>query len=172
MWGPHGLVLCDLGREESQASGLNDKSSDMNVCSHRGKITLDGKSLFPSFHYIYLHHRSFDPKVCHVYTVQWGYVVAFQWPSRVWLSATLWTVARQASLSLTLSWSLPRIMPIELVMPSNHLILHHPLLLLPSVFPSIRVFSNELALRIRWPKQWSFSFSISPFNECWGYKDE
>ena len=72
-----------------------------------------------------------------------------------------WTAACQASLSITNSWSLPRLMSIESVMPSNHLILCHPLLLLPSVFPSIRVFSNGLALRIRWPKYWSFSISPS-----------
>ena len=78
---------------------------------------------------------------------------------------TPWTVARQASLSVTNSWSLLRLMSIELVMPSNHRILFHPLLLPPSIFPSIRVFSNELVLLIRWPKYWSFSFSISPSNE-------
>ena len=76
-----------------------------------------------------------------------------------------WTVACQASLSITNSWSLLKLMSIESVMPSNHLILCHPLLLPPSIFPSIRVFSNESALRIRWPKYWSFSFNISPSNE-------
>ena len=85
--------------------------------------------------------------------------------SRVQLFATLWTSARQAPQSITNYWSLPKLMPIESVMPSNCLILCRPLLLLPSVFPSIRVFSNESALRIRWPKYWSFSFSISPSNE-------
>jgi len=80
-------------------------------------------------------------------------------------SVTPWTAAHQASLSITNSWSLPKLMSIESVMPSNHLILCHPLLLLPSIFPSIRVFSNESALCIRWPKYWSFSFSISPSNE-------
>ena len=75
-----------------------------------------------------------------------------------------WTAACQASLFFTISWSLLKLMSI-LVMPSNHLILCHPLLLLPLISPSIRVFSSELALRIRWPKHWSFSFSISPFNE-------
>ena len=73
--------------------------------------------------------------------------------------------ATQASLSITNSWSLPKLMSIELVMPSNHLILCRPLLLLPSIFPSIRVFSNESALHIRWPKYWGFSFSISPSSE-------
>ena len=75
------------------------------------------------------------------------------------------TAARQASLSITNSRSLPKLMSIELVMPSNHLILCHPLLLLPLIFPNIRVFSNESALHIRWPKYWSFSFNISPSNE-------
>ena len=78
---------------------------------------------------------------------------------------TPWTAAHQASLSITSSQSLPKPMSIESVMPSNHLILCHPLLLLPSIFPSIRIFSNELALRIRWPKDWSFIFKISPSNE-------
>ena len=82
--------------------------------------------------------------------------------------ATPWTAARQASLSITNSRSLPKLMPIELVMPSTHLILYRPLLLLPSIFPSIRVFANESALRMRWPKYWSFSFSISPSNEHLG----
>ena len=76
-----------------------------------------------------------------------------------------WTAAHQASLSTITSWSLPKLISIELVLPSNHLILCHPLLLLPSIIPSIRVFSNESALRIRWPKYWSFSFNISPSNE-------
>ena len=88
--------------------------------------------------------------------------------SRVRLFATPWTAARQASLSITNSRSLPKFMSIELVMLSNHLILCHPLLFLPSIFPSIGVFSNESALRIRWPKYWSFSFSISPSNEYSG----
>ena len=80
-------------------------------------------------------------------------------------STTVWTAACQASLSITNSWSLPKPMSIESVMPSNHLTLCCPLLLLPSIFPNIRVFSNESVLRIRWPKYWSFSFSISPSNE-------
>ena len=80
----------------------------------------------------------------------------------VQLFATPWTAARQASPSITNSWSLPKLMSIKLVMPSNHLILCRPLLLLPSIVPSIRVFSNESVLCIRWPKYWSFSFSICP----------
>ena len=85
--------------------------------------------------------------------------------SRVSLFATPWTAARQASLPFTNSRSLLKLMSIASVMPSNHLILCCPLLLLPSIFPSIRVFSNESVLHIRWPKYWSFSFNISPSNE-------
>ena len=87
--------------------------------------------------------------------------------SCVQLFATPWTAARQASLSIN-SRSLFKLMSIELVMPSNHLILCHPLLLPPSIFPSIRVFSKESVLHIRWSKYWRFSFSISPSNECSG----
>ena len=95
-----------------------------------------------------------------------SYLSSVQSPSRVRLFVTPGTKARQASLSITKSRSLLKLMFRESVMPSNHLILcHHPLLLLPSVFPNIRVFSNELVLRIRWPKYWSFSFSISLSNE-------
>ena len=82
--------------------------------------------------------------------------------SHVRLCATPWIAARQASLSITNSRSLPRLMSIESVIPSNQLILYHPLFLLPSIFPSIRVVSDESVLHIRWPKYWSFSFSISP----------
>ena len=85
--------------------------------------------------------------------------------SHVWLFATPWTAAHQASLSITNSQSLLKLMSLKSVMPSNHLILCHPLLLPPSIFPSIKVFPNESALHIRWPKYWSFSFSISPSNE-------
>ena len=88
--------------------------------------------------------------------------------SHVHLFATSWTAAREASLSITNSQNLLKLMSIKLVMSSNHLILYHPLLLLPSVFPSIRVFSNESALHIRWPKYWGFIFSISPSNEYSG----
>ena len=85
--------------------------------------------------------------------------------SHVQLFAISWTAGHQASLSITNSWSLLKLMSIESVMPSNHLILCHPLLLLPSIFPSITVFSNESVLRIRWPEYWNFSFSISPSKE-------
>ena len=84
--------------------------------------------------------------------------------SRFWLFVNPWTIAHQVSLSFTISQTLLKLMSIESVMPSNHLILCHPLLLLPLIFLSIRVFSKESALRIRWPKYWSFSFSISPSN--------
>ena len=92
-------------------------------------------------------------------------VVIFQFLSHVQVFAAPWTAAHQASLSITISWSLLKVMSIKLVVPSNLLILYYPLLLLPSVFPSIRVFRNKSVLCIRWPKYWSFSFSISPSNE-------
>ena len=95
-------------------------------------------------------------------TVQFSSVQSL---SQVRLFATPWTAARQASLSITNSQSLLKLMFNESVMPSNHLILCHPLLLLPSIFPSIRVFCKESVLHIRWPKYWSFSFSISPSND-------
>ena len=88
--------------------------------------------------------------------------------SCVWLFAVPWTAAHQASLSIINSWSLLKLMPTESMMPSNHLILCCPLLLLPSIFPSIKIFSNESILQIRWPKYWSFSFSICPSNEYSG----
>ena len=88
--------------------------------------------------------------------------------SHVWLFVTPWTAAHHTSLSITNSQSLLKLMPIESVMPFNHLILCCPLLLLPSIFPSIRVFSNESVVHIRWPKYWSFNFSISPSNEYTG----
>ena len=88
--------------------------------------------------------------------------------SHVWLFVTPWTAAHQASMSITSSWRSLKLMSIKSVMSSNHLILCHPLLLPPSIFPSIRVFSNESALCIRWPKYWSFSFSINPSNEYSG----
>ena len=95
----------------------------------------------------------------------WFSFISVQLLSHVRLFVTPWTTACQASLSITNSQSLPKTMSIESVMPSNHLILCRPLLLLPSKFPSIRVFSNESALRIRWPNFWSFSFNFSPTNE-------
>ena len=109
--------------------------------------------------------------MCHLVDVlQWTYQFnSVQSLSCVWLFVTPWTAAWQASLSITNSWSLLKLMSIESVMPSKHLILCHPLLLPPSIFPSIRVFSNELVLSIRWPNYWSFSFSIGPSNEYSGF---
>ena len=99
---------------------------------------------------------------------QYSIVAIVQLLRRVQLFATLWTAARQASLSSTISSSLLKFMSVELVMLSNHLILCHSILLLPSIFPSIRVFPSGSILCIRWPKYWNFSFGISPFNECSG----
>ena len=98
----------------------------------------------------------------------WKWFSSVQSLSHVRLFASPWTAARQATLSITNSRSLPKLMFIESVMPSNRLILCHPLLLLLSIFPSIKGFANESALRIRWPKYWSFSFDISPSNEYSG----
>ena len=123
---------------------------------------------------IFLHLRGRSPRWITPFT--WAWMLSLISPfglqfssvqtlSRVQLFATPWTTARQASLSITNSQSLLKLMSIEWVMPSNHLILCRPLLLLPSIFPSIRVFSNESALLIRWPKYWSFSFNINPSNE-------
>ena len=94
--------------------------------------------------------------------------ISVQFLSHVRLFVTPWTVAHQASLSFTISQSLLKLMSIKSAMLSNHLILHHPLLLLPSIFLSIRVFSTESVLHIMWPKYWSFSFNISPSNEYSG----
>ena len=99
---------------------------------------------------------------------EFGISQSVQSLSRVQLFVTQWTAARQASLSITKPWGLLKLMSIKSVMPSNHLILCRPLLLPPSIFPSIRVFSNESVLHIRWPKYWRFSFSISPSNEYLG----
>ena len=109
--------------------------------------------------------------ICYIIAIMKYHEMAFvvvQSLSHVQLFVTSWTAACQALLSFIISQSLFKLMSIWLVMPSNHLALCCPLFLLPSIFPSTRVFSNELALHIRWPKYWSFSFSISPFNECSG----
>ena len=116
--------------------------------------------------------KCFEKYPCHSkFTIYMGCIFWSTWRisqfshSVVSNSATPWTAARQASLSITNSWSLLKLMSIGSVMPSSHLILCHPILLPPSIFPSIRLFSNESALHTRWPKYWSFSFSISPSNE-------
>ena len=109
-------------------------------------------------------------RICliNIHIIQQHQFSSVQLLSRVRLFVTLWIPAHQASLSITNSWSSSKPMSIGSVMPSNHLILCRPLLLLPSIFPSIRVFSNESALRIRWPEDWNFSFNISLSNEYSG----
>ena len=126
-------------------------------------------SLFPSFSW-WVCVRGLFPGGLSLYNKQntFPFVAVVQSLSRVRLFVTPWTAARLASLSFTIFQSLLKLMSLELVMPSNHLILCCPLLLLPSIFPSIRVFSNELALPIRWPKYWSFSFSINSSDEYSG----
>ena len=104
----------------------------------------------------------------HVAVSAWDRLSSVWSLSQVWLFVTPWTTACQASLSITSARSLLKLMSIKSVMPSNHLILCRPLLLLPSIFPSIRVFSNKSVLHIRWPKYWNFTFSISPSNEYSG----
>ena len=121
----------------------------LKVCSN----LVSRRSIGALFPIAFVHFRS----VCQFSSIQSL--------SRVQLFVTPWTTAHQDSLSITNSWSLLRLMSIESVMPSSHLIFCHPLLLLPPIPPSIRVFSNESVLRIRWPKYWSFSFSISSSNE-------
>ena len=116
--------------------------------------------LFLRFSSHFIHHRSLSRVPCTIQSF-----CSVESLSRVWLSVVPWTAAHQASLSITNSWSLLKLISIESVMPSKHLILCHPLLLLLSIFPSIRVFSNESVLCMRWPKYWSFSFSIRTSNE-------
>ena len=116
-----------------------------------------------------INHNGKSTKKEYLYVYHWvAFNQSVQSLSRVWLFATPWTAALQASLSITNSWSLLKLMYIDWVMPSNPLILCRPLLLPPSIFPSIRVFSNESVLCIRWPEYWSFSFSISRSNEYSG----
>ena len=103
-----------------------------------------------------------------LFQIFFSHIRSVQLLSCVWFFVAPWSAARQASLSITNSWSLIKLMSIELVMPSDHLILCHPLLLLPSIFPSIRVFSSKSVLCIRWPKDWIFCFSISPSGEYLG----
>ena len=117
---------------------------------------------------IHTQHHTQHPSHKQILLYPKDHISSVQSLSRVQLFATPWTAARQASLSITNSQSLLKLMSIKLVMPSNHIILCRPLLLLPSIFPSIRVCSNESALRIRRPTYWSFSFSITPSNEYSG----
>ena len=126
------------------------QSLNLSIHTHNAKLQL-GRPIEEAFMFYYS-----------------GSIVVIQSLGQVQLLATPWTAACQASLPFTISWSLLKLMSIESVMPSNHLILCHPLLLLPSILPSLRVFSNELALCIRWPKYWSCSFSISSSDEYLG----
>ena len=130
------------------------------ACQSSLSITNSRRPPKPSKYLVIIHSGSFYSEAV---SVQFSSVTR-----HVQLFETPWTAACQSSLSITNSQSLLKLMSIELVMPSNHLIFCHPLLLLPSIFPSIRVFSNESALRIRWPKYRSFSFNISPSNEHLG----
>ena len=136
----------------------------------RGQWIPWGKSALSAPDRNTLEHKAINCQPCRTQKSTWtsapgGYMFSSVQPlSHVQLFATPWTTACQASLSITNSWSLPKLMSIKLVMPSNDLILCHPLLL-SSIFPNIRVFSNESTLCIRWPKYWSFSFNISPSNE-------
>ena len=141
----------------------------------KGKIEIKGtrtstrhNSIYPITHYLHEKRRNEGAKWRNKIVA--AVVVIARSLSYVRLFATPRTTTCQASLSFTISWSLLKLMPIEsvMVMPSDQLILCHSLLLLPSIFASIRVFSTELALRIKWPKYWSFSFSISPSNEYSG----
>ena len=127
-------------------------------------ISIDAEKAFDKIQHPYWKRRNKAHTVCRWHDTVYLFS-SVQFLSRVWLFASPWTAACQASLSITNSHSLPKLISIELVMPSNHLILCCPLLLLPSIFPSVRVFSNESAFHIRWPKYWSFSFNISPSNE-------
>ena len=164
------LAVSSRGREQSdwkKGIKLSPLSSYKNQSCHEGSTHLITSQrhyhLIPS-------HWGFQ---CmnwggHKHTAHKNLVQSVQWLSHVQLFATPWTATCQASLSITNSWSLIKLMSIESVMPSSHLILCRPFLLLPSIFPSIRVFSNESVFCIRWPKYWRFRFSISPSNEYSG----
>ena len=129
------------------------------------KENLYPQRLVCNVHNIFSHNQKKWEKTQIMISMQWNTVAVVQSLHHIQLFVTPWTAAHQASLSFTISQSLLKLMFIQQVMPSNHLILCHPFLLLPSIFPSIRVFSNELTFHIRQPKYWSFSFSISPSNE-------
>jgi len=165
-------------KEDSEKSGLKLNIQKTKIMAS-GSITLwqiDGKNMETGADFIFLGSKiAVDSDCSHEIKRHLPLrrkavtnLSSVQSLSRVRLFATPWTAARQASLSITSSRSSLKLMSIESVMLSNHLILCCPLLLLPSVFPSIRVFSNESVLCIRWPKYWSFSFSISPSNEYSG----
>ena len=147
----------------SRCTGSGQRSWDSSVVP----LFLMGNRILYYQRFLYdLPGQSFGAALVTFVSASW--LSSVQWLSHVQLFGTPWTAARQASLSITNSQSLLKLMSIELVMPSNHLILCRPLLFLPSIFFSIRVFSNESVLCTRWPKYWSFSFSISPSNEYSG----
>ena len=140
-------------------------------CTGWHRVGHNWSDLAATAHYLWcccIFHTVSGKSFPHVHTFPILLFNSVQLLSHVWFFVTRWTAARQASLSITNSRSLLKLMSVESVMPSNHLIFCRPLLLLPSIFPSIRVFSNESVLHIRWPKYWSFSFSISPSNEYSG----
>ena len=161
-----------LGRSPGIGNGNPIQYSCLDNSMDRGTwwVTVHGvaKSMtWLSTHthtHTHTHKYHYNP----IHNSKWIQFSSVQSLSCVWLFVTPWTAARQVSLSITNFWSLLKLMSIDSVMPSNHLILCHPLLLLPLIFPSIKVFSNEPVLHIRWPKYWSFSFSISPSNEYSG----
>ena len=134
--------------------------------AHRKPMLYFSKEQWFSIHYN--KSPTYKPSSCELSKMQMYIVIAIQLLSRVWLFVTPWTAALQVSLSITNSRNLLKLMSIESGVPSSHLILCRPFLFLPSIFPSIRIFSNESAFHIRCPKYWSFSFSISPSNEYSG----
>ena len=136
----------------------------MNVKVYGLRLISKNFTLYHNLEYMYP-HRFHKTNPYYIFSIIF---LVIQLLSCVWLFVTPWTAAHQASLSLTISQNLLKLMSNESVMSSNHLILCHPLLLLPSIFPSIKVFSKESALRIRWPKYWSFSFSMNSSNEYSG----
>ena len=147
--------------------------ASLSIINSRSLLKLTSiKSVMPSNHLILCHPLLFPPSIFPSIGLFSSepvlHISSVQSLSHVQLFATPWTAACQASLSSINSQSLLKLISIELVMPSNHLILCHPLLLMPSILPSIRVFFNESVLPIRWPKYWSFSFSISPSSEYSG----
>ena len=146
--------------------GNTDKAAKVTTFLFYLSKVQKGKPVHTALGYLKLSNGQFEVWkwiLCNFHT--FVVVVVVQLLSHVPLFAIPWTAACQASLSFTTSWSLLKHMSTESVMPSNHIILCHPLLLLCSIFPSIRVFSNELSLCKKWPKYWSFSFSISPSNK-------
>ena len=152
--------MTNLEKFDAKCSSTGTKLSKLWHSHITYKIMFSTKQMTQeSCHYLWLNEKNAGFKRC----VMWFSSV--QSLSRVWQFVTPWIAVRQATLSITNSRSLPKPMPIESVMPSSHLILCRPLLLLPPILPSIRIFSNESTLCMKWPKYWSFSFSISPSSE-------